>query len=136
MKRAPIDIISEFFEAWAAGPEVLERALRALFRPDTEWLNMGLSRAVGPDEALDLGRAFEARIGYRQILVETLHAAANGNVVFTERLDRLIGADGQELGAFLIAGVFELDEEGKLLRWRDYTDPDGLKALHALEAAA
>lgn len=130
MKRAPLDIITEFFDAWAAGPEVLEKAIRELFRPDTEWVNMGLSRSVGPDEALKLGEAFEQQIGYSQIVVETLHAAANGNVVFTERVDRLIAPDGHEIGAFSIAGIFELDEAGKLVRWRDYTDPGAMGALH------
>lgn len=126
----PLRIILDFFNAWGEGPDVLEAALRGLFRPDTEWVNVGLSKAVGPDEALKLGAEFEARLGYSRILVETLHAAANGRVVFTERIDRLVAADGRELGAFAIAGVFELDEEGKLARWRDYTDPAALAGLH------
>jgi limonene-1,2-epoxide hydrolase len=26
--------------------------------------------------------------------------------------------------------VFELDDAGKLLRWRDYTDPSAVAAIH------
>jgi limonene-1,2-epoxide hydrolase len=129
MPRAPIDIIQDFLDTWSAGPVPLEAALRDLFRPDTEWINVGLSRSVGADEALKLGAQFEASIGYSKILVETLHIAAAGNVVLTERMDRLIDAGGRELGAFAIAGVFELDDEGKLLRWRDYTDPAALASI-------
>ena len=130
MSRAPIDIIREFLDVWSAGPEPLERAIRDLFRPDTEWLNMGLSKTVGADEALALGAKFEASMGYAKIIVETLHIAAVGNVVLTERMDRLVAADGREIGAFSIAGIFELDDDGKLVRWRDYTDPAAISAIH------
>jgi len=130
MKRLPVDIIREFLDAWSAGPERLEMAIRALFRADTEWINMGLSKTVGADEALSLGAKFEAAMGYSKILVETLHIAADGNVVLTERMDRLVAADGREIGAFAIAGVFELDDEGRLIRWRDYTDPSAIAAIH------
>ncbi|CAN5243527.1 hypothetical protein BH10PSE4_BH10PSE4_02210 [soil metagenome] len=130
MSRAPIDIVREFLDTWSAGPEPLERAIRDLFRPDTEWLNMGLSKTVGADEALALGAKFEASMGYAKIIVETLHIAAAGNVVLTERLDRLVAADGREIGAFSIAGIFELDDDGKLVRWRDYTDPAAISAIH------
>lgn len=130
MSRAPIDIIREFLDVWSDGPGPLEAAIRDLFRPDTEWVNMGLSRTVGPDEALAMGARFEAAMGYAKILVETLHIAASGNIVLTERVDRLIAPDGGEFGAFAIAGIFELDDDGKLVRWRDYTDPSAIAAIH------
>ena len=130
VSRAPIDIVREFLDAWSAGPKPLERALRDLFRPDTEWLNMGLSKTVGADEALALGAKFEASMGYAKIIVETLHIAAAGNVVLTERMDRLVAADGREIGAFAIAGIFELDDDGRLVRWRDYTDPSAVAGIH------
>jgi limonene-1,2-epoxide hydrolase len=130
MSRAPIDIIRAFLDVWSEGPEPLEKAIRDLFRPDTEWVNMGLSKTVGADEALAMGAKFEATMGYSKILVETLHIAANGNVVLTERMDRLVAADGREIGAFAIAGIFELDNAGKLIRWRDYTDPSAVAGIH------
>ncbi|HQR91244.1 MAG: hypothetical protein B7Z44_12450 [Caulobacter sp. 12-67-6] len=129
MTRAPFDIIREFLDAWSTGPEPLEKAIRDLFRADTEWINMGLSKTVGPDQALAMGAKFEAAMGYAKITVETLHIAANGNVVLTERMDRLIAADGREIGAFALAGIFELDHDGKLIRWRDYTDPSAVAAI-------
>jgi len=130
VSRAPIDIIRAFLDVWSEGPEPLEKAIRDLFRPDTEWVNMGLSKTVGADEALAMGAKFEATMGYSKILVETLHIAANGNVVLTERMDRLVAADGREIGAFAIAGIFELDDDGRLVRWRDYTDPSAVAGIH------
>ncbi|CAN5183880.1 hypothetical protein BH10PSE1_BH10PSE1_03840 [soil metagenome] len=130
MKPVPVDIIRDFLDTWSQGPEPLKKAIRDLFRPDTEWVNVGLSKTVGADEALALGEKFETSMGYSQILVETLHIAANGNVVLTERIDRLIAPDGREIGAFALAGIFELDDDGKLIRWRDYTDPSALALIH------
>ncbi len=130
VSRAPIDIIRAFLDVWSEGPEPLEKAIRDLFRPDTEWVNVGLSKTVGADEALAMGAKFEAAMGYSKILVETLHIAANGNVVLTERMDRLVAADGRGIGAFAIAGIFELDDDGRLVRWRDYTDPSAVAGIH------
>jgi len=133
VKRTPVDIVSAFLDAWSEGPEPLEKALRALFRPDTRWTNMGLSETIGVEEALALGARFEAAMGYAKILVDTVHIAACDNIVLTERIDRLVAADGREIAAFSIAGVFELDDDGKLVRWRDYTDPSAIAAIHGHE---
>ena len=59
-----------------------------------------------------------------------LFARQGRNIVLTERVDRLIAPDGGEIGAFAIAGIFELDDDGKLIRWRDYTDPSAIAAIH------
>lgn len=50
-----------------------------------------------------------------------LAMAANGPVVFTERLDRFrfAGRDWTEVRA---AGVFEIDADGRIAAWRDYFD--------------
>lgn len=50
---------------------------------------------------------------------EVLNLASNGNVVFTERVDRfLMGGRTVELP---VAGVFEV-ESGLIKAWRDYFD--------------
>jgi limonene-1,2-epoxide hydrolase len=131
MARTPLEIVTQFLEDWNAGPQRLEESLRAVFRPDTEWVNVGMSRSVGPDDALKLGDAFQAKLGYANIGVDVLHAAANGDVVLTERIDRLLDAHGKEISRFAIMGVFEL-EDGKIVRWRDYTDPSAVPGLLAV----
>ena len=48
-----------------------------------------------------------------------LHAAARGNLVFTERVDRFrIAGKTVELP---VAGVFEI-RDGRIAAWRDYFD--------------
>ncbi len=51
---------------------------------------------------------------------EIRNLAVNGNVVLTERLDRLsIGGKPVELS---VMGTFEVDAGGKITAWRDYFD--------------
>jgi limonene-1,2-epoxide hydrolase len=46
--------------------------------------------------------------------------AASGGTVFTERVDNCEIA-GKSIG-FEIVGVFDVDSEGRITRWRDYYD--------------
>lgn len=56
----------------------------------------------------------------------TAIAAANGTV-FTERVDRFRFA-GQDWSQVRAAGVFEIDGDGRITRWRDYFDMAELSA--------
>ena len=52
--------------------------------------------------------------------LEITDLAIAGNTVFTERVDRM-----KVMGASIelpVAGVFEVDDDGKLTAWRDYFD--------------
>jgi limonene-1,2-epoxide hydrolase len=51
---------------------------------------------------------------------EIVTIGSAGDVVFTERLDSLV-ADGKPM-TLHIAGVFEIDADGKIAVWRDYID--------------
>ena len=52
--------------------------------------------------------------------IETVAIASAEQIVFTQRLDSLI-LRGKPLTAH-VAGVFEVDAEGKIAVWRDYFD--------------
>lgn len=55
--------------------------------------------------------------------------AAAGNVVMNERTDRFrVGDEWIELP---VAGVFELDDEGRIRLWRDYFDLGSLEGVLA-----
>ncbi|HQN47406.1 MAG TPA: limonene-1,2-epoxide hydrolase family protein, partial [Rugosibacter sp.] len=55
------------------------------------------------------------------LVFEILNIAANGHVVFTERVDRFRFKNGGKLD-LPVNGVFELTEEGKIAHWREYWD--------------
>ncbi len=56
----------------------------------------------------------------RDVRIEILMIGSVGDVVFTERIDSLL-LRGKPIAAH-IAGVFEVDAEGKIAAWRDYSD--------------
>jgi limonene-1,2-epoxide hydrolase len=66
----------------------------------------------------DLQRARDALgiHGYRVVLP---NVAANGNIVFAERHEELLSADGEVVTTFDVIGVFTV-EDGRIRRFRDY----------------
>jgi limonene-1,2-epoxide hydrolase len=52
--------------------------------------------------------------------VELLAVASVGRTVFVERRD-LVTIEGKDV-AVHVTGVFEVDDEGKIVAWRDYFD--------------
>jgi limonene-1,2-epoxide hydrolase len=58
--------------------------------------------------------------GFTDLRVEILLIGSLGQSVFTERLDYMTMR--AKPGAFHLAGVFEVDDDGKIAVWRDYFD--------------
>lgn len=56
----------------------------------------------------------------RDVRIEILTIASDGDIVFTERLDSML-LRGKPIASH-IAGVYEVDAEGKIAAWRDYLD--------------
>lgn len=123
----PLEIVTAFIDAWGTTREELRASIREYFTPTTIWENVGLTITTGVDEALATLDALEAAYGVAAVAVETLNAAAAGDVVLNERIDRLIAADGRELAALRIMGVFEV-ADGKIAGWRDYFDSAAVPA--------
>ncbi|MDY0969133.1 limonene-1,2-epoxide hydrolase family protein [Sphingomonas sp. CFBP9021] len=96
-------------------------AVRRWFTPTTIWINEGVSKTTGIDEAI----AFLERPGrspeIAAVHFDMLAIAANGNKVLTERLDRFVRADGSEIAAIRLMGIFEVEGE-HIVEWRDYAD--------------
>jgi limonene-1,2-epoxide hydrolase len=107
-------LIRAFCAAWAQRdiPTLL-----AYFHPDAVYHNIPLPPLRGREEIRATLETFVAPA--EEIEFEILHLAVNGNVVFTERVDRFSFA-GKKV-ELPVAGVFEI-EEGKIRAWRDYFD--------------
>jgi limonene-1,2-epoxide hydrolase len=68
------------------------------------------------------------------ITVDIKTLAASGGTVFTERVDSS-EINGEVIG-FEVVGVFDLDSEGRITRWRDYYDwPTFMEQIKAASAA-
>ena len=57
---------------------------------------------------------------WRDLRIDILTIGSVGPIVFTERLDSMI-LRGKPITSH-IAGVYEVDAEGKIAAWRDYLD--------------
>jgi limonene-1,2-epoxide hydrolase len=126
----PTEIVTKFLSLWEE-PGGLDAAVRDYFLPTTVWQNVGLATTTGPDEAIALNHGFETQFGVLAIRVETLAIAAIGNKVLTERIDNMLDAAGNVLLPAAVAGIFEIDAQGKIAAWRDYFDSAGALALQA-----
>lgn len=118
----PIKLIEDFLGSWGPGAENLHAAMRTYLAADARWENIGLVTTTGPEEAVGLLKRFGKKANFVAFDVEILNIAAAGNVVFCERLDHAIRADGTRAGhGVQAAGVFEV-AGGKITAWRDYFD--------------
>lgn len=116
------EIVTRFLDRWNTDIEGIRAALREMMTPDAVWDNVGLSVTHGPEEAMPILDAFVAQTGFARMGVDMVNICANGNVVFTERVDRFIDGNGSEIMALRVNGVFELAPDGKIAQWRDYFD--------------
>ena len=108
------DLITAFCRAWS-NRDVEE--ILGYFSEDAVYHNMPMPPMQGKPAIKTILQQIISPTTW--IEWETLKMAENGNVVFTERVDRFeMGGKRVELP---VAGVFEI-EGGKIKAWRDYFD--------------
>jgi limonene-1,2-epoxide hydrolase len=114
MAKSPLEVVQGFCDAWERG-DIEE--LMGYFADDAVYHNIPVAPVKG---AAAIREAF---LGFAKlmdgIVLENLNVAANGNVVFTERIDNFTWK-GKKL-ALPVAGVFEV-RDGKITAHRDYFD--------------
>ena len=110
----PIETITAFIAAW---DEYDLEKIYSFMAEDFEGSDVPLSSVNGIDQVRAKMDAFP---GVEACGFETHHIAANGNVVLTERTD-WFEMKGKKR-TIRVMGTFELNEEGKIQRWRDYFD--------------
>lgn len=120
------NFISAFRETW---PRDLDAALAPLAE-DASY------QIIVPSIAPIQGRAaIKAELEHMQKrVIEQKHdmktVAANGNTVFTERVDWSF-SKGRWVSIPLVA-VFELDDAGRITAWREYLDPSAVAKQHGM----
>lgn len=113
--QTPEATVNRFIELVVGGD--LDGAL-ALVSADCEYDNVPMGKNIGPDAM----KAFLAPMteGVDEVVFEILRQTATGNVVMNERVDRF--RVGEKWIDLPVAGVFEVDDDGKISLWRDYFD--------------
>jgi limonene-1,2-epoxide hydrolase len=116
--------VRAFLAAW---PRKKLDELMSYFTDDAVYHNVPVAPIKGKAE---IRKVFEGFLGAFSIELIVVNAAAGGNLVFTERIDRF-DMDGKRFD-LPVNGVFEL-RGGKIAAFRDYFDlasferPSGLK---------
>lgn len=119
---APIETVRAFCAAFSENHA--EDAIRHWFTSKTVWINEGLSTTSGIEEAIKRPRSPDVAA----VHFDMLAIAADGNSVLTERLDRFVRADGSEIAALKVMGIFEVEGDC-IVAWRDYFDVNLAKKM-------
>ena len=114
MADSPTDVVKQFCDAW--GARDLDAIVGAV-TDDAVYHNIPMDPVVGPEAIRAFIEGFTA--GVDKIEFRMLNLAANGDVVFTERVDVFTYPD--KTIELPVAGVFEI-RDGKIAAWRDYFD--------------
>jgi limonene-1,2-epoxide hydrolase len=91
--------------------------LRPRFTDDVVYHNIPLDPAVGIDATIAFIDAFFGMC--ESMTIETVHLAARGNVVLTERIDTF--TIGDVVAPLPVMGTFEV-RDARISAWRDYFD--------------
>lgn len=114
MPRTPTETVEQFCSAWS---RLDINELMAYFTDDAVYHNMPGPPATGKDAVRATIERFLG--GWQSTVWEILNIAADRNVVFTERVDRIVV--GEKSIELPVSGVFEIDGE-RIRAWRDYFD--------------
>jgi len=116
-----IGLVRQFFDSWREGAGAVNRSFYDHFTPETVWDNVGLARTTGPHEAVAFLRRGEELRQRDAIRVDLLSIAQDGNKILTERIDYLLGKDGEVQNVIPVMGILEIADE-KITAWREYFD--------------
>ncbi|HLW18098.1 MAG TPA: SgcJ/EcaC family oxidoreductase [Actinomycetota bacterium] len=108
-------VVRDFIVAWSQGDA---RKLADFFTDDAVVWNDGRTTVRGRDA---IHEHFTMQLSAcTDCDFEITQTAVTGSTVFNERIDRMkiVGVPVE----LPVAGVFELDDAGKLTAWRDYFD--------------
>jgi limonene-1,2-epoxide hydrolase len=110
-------IIGDFI---AAGCRMKIDEIMSYFSADAVWDNVPMNSPTKGYQAIrDLMLSFFNDAD--AFSVKVLRSAHEGNVVFNERVDTFKMKNGKQADV-PVAGMFELDDAGKIKVWRDYFD--------------
>lgn len=111
----PLETVNEFINRVVSGD--IDGACE-LVTDDVEYDNVPMGKNHGPDGIKAFLGGMSGGVDSIEFIIE--REAATGNIVMNERIDRFVTPKGTF--DLLVAGVFEVTEDGKISLWRDYFD--------------
>ncbi|MGO9265785.1 MAG: SgcJ/EcaC family oxidoreductase [Candidatus Binataceae bacterium] len=109
-------VVSDLFAAWT---RLDLDGIMSYFAEDGVWDNVPMSPAKGRAAIREMTHGFlKDTDTFSAEIKRTVH---EGNVVFNERVDTIVMKNGKK-AAIPVAGMFEMNDAGKIKVWRDYFD--------------
>jgi limonene-1,2-epoxide hydrolase len=109
-------VVNDLFAAWT---RLDLDGIMSYFAEDAVWDNVPMAPAKGKAAIREMTQGFlKDSSGFSAKILRSAHV---DNTVFNERVDTLTMKNGKS-AAIPVAGVFELDDSGKIILWRDFFD--------------
>ena len=109
-------VVADLFAAWT---RLSLDEVMSYFAEDAVWDNVPMSPAKGKQAVREMTYGFLKDMS--AFSVKILRSLHEGNVVFNSRVDTITMKSGKK-AEVPVAGMFELDDAGKIKIWRDYFD--------------
>jgi limonene-1,2-epoxide hydrolase len=109
-------VVSDLFAAWT---RLDLDGIMSYFAEDAVWDNVPMAPANGKQAIRDMTQGFlKDTVTFGAKILKSAH---EGNVVFNSRIDSITMKNGKKAD-IPVAGMFELNDAGKIKVWRDYFD--------------
>lgn len=120
-------VVVGFLDAWGPGawPHML-KCYDEWMTDDVSWENTGSPPTKGKAAAMEFLTKLHSTLEMEYCTAELLSLASRGNVVLTERIDRVHLADDTVAIEIPIMGTFEV-RDGKIARYADYNADSPIK---------
>jgi limonene-1,2-epoxide hydrolase len=109
-------VVNDLFSAWT---RLNVDEVMSYFAEDAVWDNVPMAPAKGHAAIREMTHGFMKDA--TAFTAKILRSAHDGNVVFNSRIDTIAMKNGKK-AEIPVAGMFELDDAGKIKVWRDYFD--------------
>lgn len=121
MANSKENAVREFLALFHTAKLDLDK-IRAALAPDARWQAVvPLANVVYGADGICREAERQYRI-YKDCDCELLNIASSGDTVFTERVDRVRLLDGDKEIITNVAGIFTVDDEDRIVFWREYWD--------------
>lgn len=117
-------LVREFFKGMGPTLDAFRQTFREYMADDVVWESVGFDRHEGLEDSLAYLDTLNQLTGLEYCTIEILHMASAGDVVLTERVDKMFRKDDSLILDFRIMGALEV-RDGKLVRYTDYLDSLG-----------
>lgn len=109
-----------FLDDWGPGPwPHMRDCYERWMTDDVSWENTGSPPTKGKRAAMDFLSRLHDTLDMEYCTAELHHIASRGNIVLTERTDRVHLLDGSVAIEIPIMGTFEV-RDGRIARYADY----------------